>query len=336
MGSLVEGGSYCEDQASTKALAGSVICPNTHNNADSKSLCGAKSVCSGITSGGVGDNASVRGLAGSICNGVEPVAPSSFVAATTSVRCSKCHKPVHVTLQVVDTSSLNGGANHDECPVDDNEWRKLSSDSRQCTLETRITKFVDQLSVDSYEIGGGAGTHLNVDDDDADSNLLLGDRHAYRNIEKIVLPVKKMESTTMASRQLTAINEIHACHSSVPVDEQDECLCDDGEVLLLPDSSSILDGGSSSIGGAPKISSASSSSWKFLKKSRSWSAKLDSTRNQSFDKSSTSVAADNNSSSQQQKQLPTVHYKKHSSSWKLKITRRPPPTASSVNPPETR
>lgn len=48
MGSLAEGGSYYEDHASTKALAGSVMCPTVASTSgyngppsDSKSVCSA-------------------------------------------------------------------------------------------------------------------------------------------------------------------------------------------------------------------------------------------------------------------------------------------------------
>lgn len=320
MGSLAEGGSYCEDQASTKALAGSVICPATHNNAETKSLCGAKSVCSGITSG-AGDNASVRGLAGSICNGVEPAAPASSGGA---VRCSKCHKPVHITLRVEEAS--NG---REDCAGGDENWRKLSADSRQSALETRITKFVDQLSVDSYDIGAAGCVIPIADDDESDSNMLLGEKYVYRNAEKICVPTKKLES-----RHLSAINEVHhACSTtSAPVDEQDECLCDDGEVLLLqPESYSLVDqqGNLSSLNN----SKISSSSWKFLKKSRSWSAKLDSTRSGqcSAEKCCSELHNNNNNNNNNKQQLPSVHYKKHSSSWKFKITKRTVSSSNSSN-----
>ncbi len=80
MGSLVEGGSYCEDQASTKALSGSVM--------ETKSICGGMSQTGG---GPDRDNSSVRALAGSI--GPDSISAKHLVTVETHHHHHNFHQP---------------------------------------------------------------------------------------------------------------------------------------------------------------------------------------------------------------------------------------------------
>src|SRR4051812_20354292 len=101
MGSLLEGGSYSEDVASTKALAGSVNCPG-----ETKSICGGKSVCSTTYDQ---DHTSQHG---GDC-------------------CSKPHHSVHFDEKSIPDESAIGVS--------------------RLSLEARVTRFVDQLSVDGQD-----------------------------------------------------------------------------------------------------------------------------------------------------------------------------------------